>query len=199
MKNKILKISINKLCKVIILIIFIQSCSLYTLNRNISSNYTIRKGSFNGKFWDDGLVFKRYSWIDQLSINLDLLFTSIEQKDNFYNWLSFEEQKSIENCNKFIVVISYFKDRTNYGITDLKSDLRESNYRPVIISHFARNLIAHPQVVYNDNLFNNYKINGFCREEENFTGTNSSNHKEPNYKEVKIKVPGNPVVKIDLN
>lgn len=153
---------ITKNIFILSLFLIISSCSLHSLNRNISSTYKIRNGSFEGKYWNESLVFKRYSWLDQLSTKVDLMIMDFDKNSKFNSWFDNSSVSLLEDCSNLLIVIAYFKEPQKYGFRDLKQDLKKSDLIRVSIPSFEKNLRSHPQVVYNENEFYDYKINGFC-------------------------------------
>ncbi len=149
-------------------------------NEVLKSNFKLVGGVGARRVWDDSLNFKRISWYKETSLVFDILLAPISEQSPFYSWFSTTEQEQLRECKQAYIYLDYTLDSKFLSRTDVRDQLRQQGFRPVVVTNFVRELKNHPQ--YRRNNLSYYRVMGLCR-------VSSSSG-------MKVKLPGFALVEI---
>ena len=145
--------------------------------------FNLKGGRFLKKTWEDRIIFKRYSWYKDLSLNLDILLGEIKKDSNFFTWVSPSNEEKLKNCERLFVSLVYYptKHKDFYKLISKKLD--KKGLVEVKMTRVAENFKMHPDL---DQFFHHNYINRFfCSE---FKKNIEFNLQFPGFKNIQIKI-----------
>ena len=145
--------------------------------------FNLKGGRYLKKKWEDRIIFKRYSWYKDLSLNLDILLGEIKKDSNFYTWVSPSNEEKLKNCERLFVSLAYYptKHKDFYKLISKKLD--KKGLVEVKMTRVAENLKMHPDL--DQFFFHNYINQSFCSESKK-------------NKTIIVQFPGFEIVKIKI-
>ena len=87
----------KKIIKNLALIPFI-SCAGNSISYLKEGTFTISEGRSGSKSWSGELKFKRYSYLNGMTMIFDVIATDELSSNEFLNWFSGEERKDLDEC-----------------------------------------------------------------------------------------------------
>jgi hypothetical protein len=150
-----------KLLAFVLILAQTSSCSNLSKNTTQSGTFPIRNGVYADKKWTENLIFNRYSWHQELSMQLEILIASVTPQSSFNYWFSVSELERINKCPDFRVIMMYSYDSKiipNYLVHD---QFEKNGFERFEIPEFKRNINQHPDSVMNS--LRLYQIFGICR------------------------------------
>lgn len=133
-------------------------------NRVAVNNVSFNGGIKNKDKWGENLQFHRITWYTGATMSYDILLGELKSDSNFRKWLSANERKMIENCEKllFALVYAYTLD-TRSSIT-ISNQIEEMGYKRLTLPVFSAHLRGHP--TFPDRNLDRHRPMGFCRLKE---------------------------------
>jgi hypothetical protein len=156
-------------------VFFFGGCSNLSKNTVESGKFAIRNGVMGTKSWNEDLVFDRYSWYHELTLQFELLIAKMPPQSGFNFWLSKDELEQVNKCRDTRIVMAYSLDTKIIPYSQLYEQLERNGFAKFELIEFKRNLIAHPDSVMNS--LKLYHVFGVCRKGNEFS-------------QVKISFPG---------
>lgn len=150
----------KKLTLILIALLF-SACSNLSKNIVQDGTFPIRNGVYADKSWKEDLIFKRYSWYHELTLQFELLITNISPQSGFNFWFSKDELSQFNNCKDARVVLAYSLDTKLIPYSSLYTELERNGFMKFELIEFKRNLIQHPDSVMNS--LRHYHVFGICR------------------------------------
>ena len=157
------------------LFLILVSCSNLSKNTVNDGSLPIRNGVFENKTWNDTLVFERYSWNHELTLNFELMVAKLDPQSGFNFWFSKDELATFNKCKDARIVLAYSLDTKVIPYSILNEQLEFNEFAKFDLIEFKKNLLAHPDATQNS--LKLYHVFGVCRK---------SNDLAP----VKISFPG---------
>ena len=145
--------------------------------------FTLKEGRFLEKKWQDEILFKRYSWYKDLSLNFEILLGEIKRDSNFYSWISPETKEIIKKCNKLFVSLFYYPSKHKELYKLMSKKLDKKGLKRVSLKRLEENLKMHPDL--DQFFFHNYINQSFCSESKK-------------NKTIIVQFPGFEIVKIKI-
>lgn len=144
----------------IFFLLCLLSCSILSKNMFKEGKISFYGGRFSNKSWTEKLIFKRFSWFQELSLVFDFTWTELERKSKFFNWISNEEIEKISSCNKIYVSFFYSSDEKEDLEKIFFDQLKFQYLSEVKLEGFEENIKMHPN--YNGLSLKFYKFKSFC-------------------------------------
>lgn len=146
----------------IILSFLINSCSS-NLSKNIVEKGTlyVKNGTFSDKVWKENLVFDRYSWYHELTLNFDLMLATVSPQSSFNFWFSKDELDTIIKCADSRVVMAYSMDTKEIPYSTLYAQIENSGFTRFDLFEFKKHLLAHPDASASG--LRLYHVFGICK------------------------------------
>ena len=129
-------------------------------HRTSSSNIVIDGGTYQDKVWDDGLVFKRSTWYNEMAMEYDLLYTVLKANSPFRAWLGEGDKIKVAKCNTLALVLIYTSNNSVEKTPFITQAFAKAGYEEMIFLNFYHELKAHDS--YRDWRLESYKLFGFC-------------------------------------
>lgn len=158
-KKSIMKISMITL-QFITFLGFI-SCSNLSKNMTKSGTYVVRNGAYADKMWKENLVFERYSWYQEMSLQYDVMIAKLDANSSFNFWFSADELKDANDCADFRVVLLYTLDSKKIAHSSFFEQAESSNFLRLDVQAFKKQLLMHPDS--SENSLNLYQVYGLCK------------------------------------
>lgn len=167
---------------ILLVTLSLSSCSNLTKNLVKSGEFSVHRGVYENKKWDENLLFVRKSWYHELTLHFDLMAAGITSENPFYHWFSETEKNALNACANVIVLLSYQFDADRISTTSLDNQLREQGLKLVSIPAFQNQMRNHPDFEHLS--LSLYRVKALCAESKKM--------------EVKILFPGHPEQKINF-
>ncbi|MAW07875.1 MAG: hypothetical protein CME61_06280 [Halobacteriovoraceae bacterium] len=172
-------VKMKKIIKNLALILLI-SCAGNSISYLKEGTFTISEGRSGSKSWSGDLKFKRYSYLNGMTMIFDVIATDELSSNEFLNWFSGEERKDLDEC-PYPFFIGLFSGRDfEMDSDDLLSQVIGEDGLILGSYEFMKNFSFHP--VYKKNSFNVYRFELVCFQEK---------------KDLEILVPGFKSIKVN--
>tara|TARA_Y100001970_G_C14210947_1_gene846875 strand:+ start:1600 stop:2055 length:456 start_codon:yes stop_codon:yes gene_type:complete len=145
--------------------------------------FTLKEGRLLEKKWQDKIIFKRYSWYKDLSLNFEILLGEIKRDSNFYSWVLPETKEIIKKCNKLFVSLFYYPSKHKKFYKLMNKKLDKKGLKKVRLKRVEENLKMHPDL--DQFFYHNYTNQFFCSESKK---NKTIIVQFPGFKIVKIKI-----------
>lgn len=166
----------------IFFVLFICSCSNLSKNIVEDGNFYLNNGTFADKKWNESLRFDRYSWYHEMTLQFDLMITSIPPQSGFNFWFSKDELAELNSCQESRVIFIYSLDTKVISYNNLYDQFEKYGFKKVELFEFKKQLRQHPDA--NMNALKLYNVMGLCRKKSN---TNQIVINFPGYSEKLLK------------
>lgn len=166
--------------KIVILFIYCLSiCSCSSLSKNmVKSGKLILRGGTESLNQD--LVFKRYSWYQELTLNFDILITDLLKTDEFYQVFTSNEKDILKQCESVYIAFSYEQDAARLSRAHFLATLQALGAEEVVTSEFQKEMKMHPDFI--EESLQLYRFHTLCFKKKNL----SFQMKFPGFPEQKI-------------
>lgn len=154
---------INRSWLLLLMGIFIISCSNLSKNYVSDGKLLLRNGTFAEKMWKEDLVFQRNSWFHELSLSFDFIMSRVPPQSSFNFWFSKDELDTIVKCSDFRVVLAYSMDTKEIPYSSLYGQLEAAGFTRFELPEFKKQILAHPDAQLNG--FRLYHIFGICKKQ----------------------------------
>jgi hypothetical protein len=141
------------------------SCANLTKNTVKEGPFLVKNGTAGDKTWYETLTLNRLSWYHELTLEFDLMMTSVAPQSSFNFWFSKDELEAIGKCGEFKIVLSYSRDTKVIQYSYLNEQLDFSGYRKIELPSFKKNFLQHPDAEMNS--LRLYQVYGICRPDQN--------------------------------
>ena len=123
---------------------FLISCS--SLSQNMIKEGELRlKGSYiNNQSTSDHLVFKRFSWYQELTLNFDLLISYVSKESSFYQKFAASEQGILKSCKAVYIAFTYELDSKRLARSSLLNQFTNNGLENTETPRFQREIRMHP-------------------------------------------------------
>lgn len=155
---------INQSWLLLLVGIFVISCSNLSKNTVDEGRFLLRNGTFADKVWKEDLIFQRNSWYHELTLSFDLMTAHVPPQSSFNFWFSKDELDSIVKCSDFRVVLAYSMDTKEIPYSSLYAQLEGAGYTRFDLLEFKKHIMAHPDAQLNG--LRLYHIFGICKKEK---------------------------------
>jgi hypothetical protein len=143
-----------------ILLVSFNSCSSMTANQVQRSTFSLEGGRDNKEEWHDKWDFKRVSWMQELTLMVDLYYADLRSESKFYKWLSVSDKKIVENCRDYFYALLYIYEPSKISENEFIAQMRAQGYDDITLGSINSQMHLHPQ--FNENSFGRYKLKAFC-------------------------------------
>lgn len=142
------------------LMLLTASCSSFQARKAITESEIIfHNGTYQNNSWDDDLVFTRYSWFHDATMDQDILVAKIDNESSFNKWLG-KDLLRLRDCSGIYIVLSYDREGNSGIVTSIDKKIRGEGGRSIEIVGFKQELKSHQN--YADWNLKNHKFQGFC-------------------------------------
>jgi len=139
----------------------LSSCSHYSKNLVTSGKVTFKEGVYSDQKWKGKLRFERTSWMQELTLLYDVLWSPIGENSPYFAWFSNDEKEIIKGCDQFFVALRYSLDAKRVSHSDVRNTIEQNGLNEIIVNSFSKNLKSHPSwLPYG---LNQHKVSGFCQ------------------------------------
>lgn len=104
--------------------------------------------------------FNRRSWYFDFTLVFDVLWVDLKKQENFSKWLSTEESKYIQECDKLYLTLMYEKSPGPLKKSKFKELVDKTGAKFVELAGFKEHFKSHGEYV--DHLFQSYELKGLC-------------------------------------
>lgn len=104
----------------------------------------LRDGIYQGKPFEKNLKFDRVSWYQELTLMFDFIYAEVPKDSPFYQWFSIGEKAAIEDCDQFLVGMTYYLDSKKISSLSFKSQLRTYGVKEIDYKTFYSFINLHP-------------------------------------------------------
>lgn len=151
---------INKFIISIAILVLTSSCASNSTRRPIlKTEVTIRGGSYDGKQWDDKIIFQRISWYRDATATHEVLTTKLTGESSFSNWLG-SDKLQLSTCQELRVVMVYASASAEQGASHLLSEMTQGGFEQISLLDFSQEIKAHHN--FHDWNLQRHKIYGLC-------------------------------------
>lgn len=142
-------------------IFLLAGCSNLSKNNVQEGTLYIKNGTYSDKVWKDKLVFDRYSWYHELTLQFDLMLVNVAPKSPFNYWFSKDELESMNKCQDSRVLMAYSLDTKDVPYSSLYEQLEKSGYTRFELLEFKKHVLHHPDAQAQG--LKLYHIFGICK------------------------------------
>ena len=119
-------------------------------------------GKSGNEEWTDELRFKRYSWLQELSLVHEIMITEIDFSSPFARWFSEGERQTLENCSRAYISLQYTIDSNKIAPGEYIKQMQDQGYQRIFVPNFKSYFKLHPNF---DHLnLKLYELSSFCLE-----------------------------------
>lgn len=136
-------------------------CSNLSKNMTKTGTFVVRNGNYADKSWKENIMFDRYSWYQEMSLQYDVMMARLAPNSSFNFWFSADELKEVNECGDFRLVLLYTLDSKRIAHSSFFEQAEAANYQRFEIMTFKKQLIMHPDST--ENSLNLYQIYGLCK------------------------------------
>lgn len=159
---------------VLIIVLFV-GCSNLSKNTIERGTMPIRNGVFSDKTWQENLIFNRYSWYHELTMQFELMEASLTPQSGFNFWFSRDELESFNKCQDARIVLAYTLDNKIIPFSSIYDQFEKNGYSRFELIEFKKNLLQHPDSIMNS--LKLYHVFGICKKTKDLS-------------QIKITLPG---------
>jgi len=137
-----------------------------TFQKSSSRRFSLHKnGTYADKVWKEKLIFDRYSWLHELTLQFDMMVANVAPKSPFNFWFSKDELESMNKCDDARVVMAYSLDTKDVPYSTLYEQLEKSGYSRFELLEFKKQILHHPDA--QAQALRLYHIFGICKKARN--------------------------------
>ena len=142
------------------IVFFLISCSSISQNLIKKGNAPLSHGQAAEKHWDSEMPLKRVSWYTELTMIFDLFYVDAKNINEFENWYSDFEKRTLDKCEQSYLTFVYELDDRRYSKLAFFQDMREQGFEVLEVPNFKSHLILHPD--YEELSFGLYEVKLLC-------------------------------------
>lgn len=150
-----------KKISILMMVLFLASCSNLSKNMTKNGQFLVRNGAYAEKVWNENLVFNRFSWYQEMSLQYDLMIAKMPASSAFNYWFSADELKDVQSCTDFRVILIYTLDSKKIAHSSFFEQAEIANFQKIDIQTFKKQLIMHPDS--SEQSLNLYQVYGLCK------------------------------------
>jgi hypothetical protein len=156
----------NILCVFSLLtLVSLSSCANLSKNSVREGTFVVKNGVANDKVWNEKLELKRISWTHELTLQFDLMITTIPPQSSFNFWFSKDELFELNKCGDFRVVLAYSLDTKIIPYSYLNEQIEVAGFKKIDLIQFKKNFLQHPDAEMNS--LRLYQVFGICHTSKN--------------------------------
>lgn len=145
------------------LICLVSSCSSLSKNMKKEGELTLRGFKLQESETKEELILKRYSWYQGLTLDFELLMSSIKKDSDFYKAFTLEEQKTLSKCDAVYIAFTYELTGKRLSRGHLLTQLQSVGLNDVVTPDFAKEMRMHPD--FSGESLQLYRFHTFCSSE----------------------------------
>lgn len=149
------------LTSLLVTFVFAIGCSNLTKNMTKNGSFVVRNGTYADKTWKENIVFERYSWFQEMSLQYDIMIARIAPNSSFNFWFSADELKEVNECADFRLLMLYTLDSKKIAHSSFFEQAEAANFSRLEIMTFKKQLLMHPDST--ENSLNLYQVYGLCK------------------------------------
>lgn len=151
--------------KLVFSLLFLVSCSNLSKNTIESGKFYVRNGVQAERSWNEDLIFDRFSWYHELSLQFEIMLGNISPQSGFNFWFSKDELDFMSKCTHPQLMLAYSIDTSIIPYSTLNDQLEKNGITKIELIEFKKNLNAHPDS--SGNSLKHYRVFGLCRKNGN--------------------------------
>ncbi len=146
---------------ILALVALSASCANLSKNRVVEGTVVLVGGVSGDRTWRDHWTFRRYSWVHELTMWLDVPVAEITPDSPFFSWASEDEKKLISSCRRFRVVMAYSLDSRKISEKDMLAQFDRQGHHEVMVPRLIASVRLHPDF---DRLgLDRHRVHGLCQ------------------------------------
>ena len=142
------------------ILLLLTSCSNLSKNIVEEGTFYLNNGTFADRSWKEELKFTRYSWYHELTLQFDMMVTTIPAQSGFNFWFSKDELTELNTCIDARIVFAYSLDTKILSYNSLYEQFERNGFNKIELPEFKKQLRQHPDAVMNSMRL--YNVVAFC-------------------------------------